>query len=435
MHQHLSVLDIGTWTVKALVVELQETGNAANGDAPSRVTILGRGRARHPGSLAGGGYGAPPRQPCSDSPAPVAVPVDDPSALAVSCEKALRSAEDATETTSGHQIVPDAAAIAVPTAWLCGATGSGGIARSALETGITPEECLEPLARAGRHALRNLGRVTGPGAWELLDATLVTFHVNGNPVTDPVGFRGHSLAATVFVVAAPGPYLDMLRQVADALQLNPPHLVAEPLALAAAVADDGLIVQAGAHTTGLTLSRRGAPLALGSIGHGGTGWTQALSDAFGLSLPRAEALKCAYSAGKLPARHVPAVQKALAAPLNAWVAALIARLRSQSWDDPLPPRIYLCGGASALPGAQEALARARWLDTLPFPHTPETRLWDGSRLSQAVLSQAKDRVLVDRTEPRWQLDGVTTLALAAWATRRRGIETPDGMLRATLGIE
>ena len=401
--RYLSILDMGTWAVKALVVELQE----------DQVTIVGRGQARHPKDWGG-----------DDGVARDAL-AGDRDALGIACEEALSRAEDATEVTKGRKVVPDAAMIAVPTAWLHGALGSGSVERSALETSIAQEECYEPLARAGRHALRNLGRVTGPGKWELLDATLVTFGVNGNPVTDPVGFRGYSLAATVFVVAAPDSYLNALRQIADFLQLNPPHLVAEPLALAAAVADDGLIVQVGASTTGLTLTRHGTPLALDSIRRAGATWTRALSDTFHLSLPRAEALKRAHSAGKLGSRNVSAVQKALEAPLTAWTSALIERL--QSWDKQLTwsPIIHLCGGASALPDVQATVSKTRWLDALPFPYTPETRLWDGSRLSQVT----------DRTQPRWQLDGVTTLALAAWAVRNRGPETADGMLRAALAMQ
>ena len=402
--RYLSVLDLGASSVKALVI--QREGN--------QVTILGRGRAPaqnvgHPVSgIAASGT------------------VTDMDALASDCEQALCEAEDATEATCGRKIVPDEVLVAVPAAWLRGATGSGGSRRVALETGVVIQECYESVVRAGRRAMRNLGRATGPGTWALVDAALITFSIDGRRVTDPVGFRGYLLEATVVVAAAPRGLLDSLREVADRLQLEPPYMVTEPLALAAASPGDGLIIEVGACTTGLCLSRYGAPLALGSVLGGGAELTQVLADVFKLSPSRAEVLKRAYSAGQLSLDATLAVREALAPHLEAWFSAVIQHLRS--WDSvslTWSPDIYLCGGARTLPDVREWVSAARWLDLLPFPHTPNVQMWDGSTLSRVL----------DRTEPRWQADGIITLSLAAWVARDRGITAPNGMLRTSLGLD
>ncbi|MBN1579585.1 MAG: hypothetical protein JXA89_02695 [Anaerolineae bacterium] len=394
----MSILDPGASAVKALVIELED----------NKATILGRGRTQHVGGLAADGS------------------IGNLDTLKAACEGALRQAEDATEHTRGYKIVPDVALFSVPTAWLCGATGYGGVERPALETTIEEVEFYEPLARAGRQALRHLGRVTGPGDWELLDATLISFSVNDNPVTDPVGFRGHLLAAEVFVVAAPRHALASLRQIADALQLEPPQLVAEPLALATASPSDGLIVQVGAATTGLILTRSRAPVAFDSVLQAGTAWAHACSDRFRLSSARAETALRTFAGGGLNAEDMAVMQQALQPVLGAWLPELIETL--QSWNKNTltwSPNIYLCGGASIIPGVQETIARARWVDALPFSRTPDTRTWDGSNAAQVT----------DLTPARWQLDSVTTLSLAAWAVHDQDKRMPDNMLRASLELE
>jgi hypothetical protein len=261
--------------------------------------------------------------------------------------------------------------------------------------------------------------------WQLVDATLVTFSIDGHPVTDPIGFRGYLLEATVSIVAAPGKLLERLYKLADRLQLEPPRLIAEPLALAGASPGDGLIVEAGAQTTGLVLVRYGAPLAFGSVPHGGDDLLLALQDRFQLSQPRTEALKRAYIAGQLSADAAAAVRSVLQPAIETWLLALIDHLRS--WDDVAltwSPEIYLCGGMGMLSDAQEAVSAARWLDALPFPHTPHVRVWDGSNMTQVL----------DHTELRWQADNIVTLAAAAWAARDRGGATPDGLLHRSLEI-
>ena len=39
--------------------------------------------------------------------------------------------------------------------------------------------------------------------------------------------------------------------------------------------------------------------------------------------------------------------------------------------DPLPSRIFLCGGGSALPGLKQALLSQEWIQTLPFAKAPQ----------------------------------------------------------------
>jgi|GEM_PF-6355342 len=395
--QRFSVLDLGASTVKALVVQVQE----------GRATVLGRGYAQHSHALDEQGL------------------VADLEDLIRACDEALRDAEDATEHICETKVVPDLAFFAVPTAWTRGAMGVGGIERTALEMPISREECVEPLTRAGRRAMRNLGRLITDGAWQLLDATLVAFSVNGNPVTEPVGFRGRELQTAVFVVAARRDQLTTLPQIADALQLAPPQPVAEPLALAATLPESGLLIQVGAVTTQAILVRKGAPLAVGHIACGGRRWSHALIDAFHLAPDRADALLRAWSSDKLSPNARQTVEQICQPLWEEWFRALIAEIRS--WEIERlewPPTIYLCGGAGAIPNLRRQIIQAPWLELLPFERTPEVRIWDGANLT----------LLADLAEPRWPIDGVTALSVAAWGARDRGMNTADGILRQVLEI-
>jgi hypothetical protein len=259
-----------------------------------------------------------------------------------------------------------------------------------------------------------------------VDATLITFSIDRHPVTDPIGFRGHLLEAAVFAVAAPRKLLTSMRQLADRLQLQPPHLVAEPLALASASPGDGVLVEVGARSTVVCLTRYHAPLVFGVISQGGAFLTQELAQVFRLSPLRAEALKRAYSDGRLSEDGMSSVRNVLAPSLEGWLSLLIGHLRvwsgaSLAWS----PEIYLCGGASAFPDLQRAAREARWLALLPFPREPAIRRWDGSTLCQ----------ILDRTESRWQSEEIVALSVSAWAARDRGAETADGALRAALEIQ
>jgi len=394
---YYSVLDLGASAVKALVVEGTE----------DRATILGRGRVAHANGIATNGT------------------IGELSALQDACERALISAEDATGELTRLKVVPDTVLIAVPTVWLAQAVGIGRFVRPNLEETITSGERREPIERAGRIAADLLTGRSGPGDRQLLDATVLDLKVDGRRVTGFAGFRGHTLQAAVQAVAAPGRMLAVLAELADALKLDPPHLVAEPMAIAAALGEDGLVIEVGARTTSLVLVRRGVPLAFGAVLAGGRGLVDALADAFRLSPSRGAALLRAYSAGRLEGSEQTAVRNVLAAPLASWLSLVVRELRS--WDvqrEDWVPEVYLCGGASALGDLQRLVSSAPWLDTLPLLRVPSVRAWDGSNLSQVA----------DRTMPRWQLDGVTSLAVAAWPLRDRGPGTADGILRSSLRI-
>ncbi len=394
---HYSVLDLGASVVKALVVER----------GADQATIVGRGQAACGAGIRRDGT------------------IGEIAALQAACDRALTAAEDGTEAIAGTKIVPDAVVIGVPASWLRSASAAMGVRRPRLEEPITAEECAAVVTSAGERAVRLLPHGAVTGRWELLDVTVADIRLDGRRVTDPVGFRGHTLEVIATAFAAPAAQVTALREIADSLKLDPPLLVPESLALCGAFSGDGLLIEVGARTTSLALLRMGRPLALGSVQAGGALLSEALATTFDLVPQRAEAVLRAYGAGQLRADQAEAVRKALAAPLTGWFSSVIEVLRS--WDVPSRawlPDMYLCGGTSALEDLRRLLSSAYWLDLLPLPRIPTVRTWDGSNLTG----------LVDRTSPRWTPEGVTSVSLAVWPLHERGPGTFDGVLRSSVAI-
>jgi hypothetical protein len=219
--------------------------------------------------------------------------------------------------------------------------------------------------------------------------------------------------------------LETLVRIADTLQLEPPSLVAEPLALAAVCPDDGLIIQVGAQSTGVILSRYGAPAGCAGICMGGLSLTEGLSWALGVSTARADLILRAYVSGQLAESDQSTVSEALRGPLSTWMAAVTDSLRSWTGiQGEWPPNIHLCGGASVVKDLERLVATTLWPEIAPFPYTPQLRIWDGHNVAQVL----------DRTDRRWRVNGLTPLALAAWTLRDRGPASNDGILRTSLGI-
>ena len=203
-------------------------------------------------------------------------------------------------------------------------------------------------------------------------------------------------------------------------------MISEPVALAAAAPTDGLIVQVGAQTTGLILCRYGAPLVFGGVPWGGSCLIQAVADACHVSHHRALELLQAYAEKRLDATARSEIEPPLTDGLLAWLSLVVERLRS--WQRPVrewPTEIHVCGGTGVLGDLLQAMGTVRWMEALNFPQTPRIRVWDGSNLTQVT----------DHTAAKWQLDNVTTLALAAWTLRSRGPATADGMLATSLGMK
>jgi len=375
-----SILDVGTTWVKTLVAVEQD----------SEVRVIGRGRAHHRGAFSANGK------------------VADANALAVACEAALCQAEDMTEEFAGRKIVPDTAVIGVPSRWLTVSGQTFTLRRRRPEVKVEEREVERVVARAGRLAFQDATSRTTPAAsLTVVNASLVSMMLDDHRVTDPVGFQGSDLSAAVCVAVAPEEVLSAWHALAEALELEPPRLVAEPQAMARQLDGDGIVLDVGGMTTGIYLIRYGKLLAADTVPLGGDGFGQSLAAVFNLTGRQMQALRRAYEEELLAEDNAAQVRAALNDTIQNWLQAVVGCLARMAGADYLPHQIYLCGGGSRWPDVLDAVAAHPWMHNLPFARYPQVQRLDPVQLPCPTNGTAR----------LWDVEETVALGLACWPTQ------------------
>jgi cell division ATPase FtsA len=241
-------------------------------------------------------------------------------------------------------------------------------------------------------------------------AVPVALTVDERRVTDPVGFRGYELGATVFATLVRSEVVRAWGSVARELEFSALTLSSAPVALAAGLPQqEEMLIDVGGTTTDLTWSRAGFPLMLDFVPMGGQVFTQSLVRTWSLRSEKAERLKQAYSNGKLDEDAGYQVKDVLAPALEAWLGETEEVMARLNKDERLPGTLCLVGGGSALAGMVEAVQSLAWSRRLKFARHPHVR-----RLLPTDVTG-----VVNRTELGRGPGDIPALALAAWAAREQ----------------
>jgi cell division protein FtsA len=325
------------------------------------------------------------------------------------CESALSQAEMMAQDQAGDGFVVDQMLVGLPGSQLRGKAWSITQRRSRPERPVDARELELLLGRALRLAVNKLSGVNDPG-WVLVDAAPVSLEVDGRRVTNPVGFRGRALSATVFAALTRVEVIETWRRIAKTLRFSALTLSAAPLAVTATLSEpEGLLVDVGGGSTDLTWWRFGRPLVLASVPVGGDSLTLSLLHRWGLTSDKAERLKRSYVGGELSESAKAQVLDAMVPALRIWLEQTELELAemNEQVDEPLPQRLFLLGGGSALPEMLEAARTLAWSSLLQFERYPQID-W---------LKPTDVQGLVNRTDRALNMDDVTSMALAAWASK------------------
>lgn len=373
---YLSVVEPGTTTLRLLIVE------ASGGQA----TVWGW--AELP---------CPPGQ------------LDDLGWLSNACGKALSRAEEMAQDLAKQWILPDRILVGLPTSRLLGRAWPIEQRRSRPERPVEERELEALLGRGLRLATNRLESMVEDGsAWLLVDSTAVTLTIDAQGVTDPVGFRGQDIGASVFAALGRRSDVRTWREVAQELEFSELLLAATPVALAAAVSEpQSIVIDMGGTSTDLIWCRLGRPTALASVLVGGSTMTHLLVRKWSLAPDRAERLKQIYAEGQLDAEASGQVQEVILPGLQFWLQETERALSQLNRDEPLPQRLYLLGGGSALAEVGESVQALAWSRRLSFSRYPQVR----------ALRTTDVPGVLNRTELGRGQGDVTALALAAWAAR------------------
>lgn len=350
--QLFTALDIGTAYAKAIIVEVRG----------EHAEVLGVGR--HPQSYAH----------MSDG-----IVTDIPGVIA-NCNEALLKAEQA----AGGVIAPSAV-IGIAGELVKGSSTTVSRQRQQPTKQITAEELEQLITTAQQRLLKNAKeRIAAETGYTNIDvrltnAAVISVRIDGQVISNPIGFRGRHFALTLFSAFAPLTQLGALETVAQGLDLTLVTIVAEPYALARclstnASADSGAIfIDVGGGTTDIALVRQGGIEETRMFALGGRTFTRRIATSKGIPIKDAERIKISYSNGEMKGSSLDEIQAILAPECQTWMDSVELLIEELSKGELLPPAIYIVGGGSALPDLRQRLEAFPWSERLPFSRQPIIR--------------------------------------------------------------
>ncbi|MBE3558644.1 MAG: rod shape-determining protein [Ktedonobacteraceae bacterium] len=350
--QLYTALDIGTAYAKAMIVEV-------HGD---HAEVLGTGRYPQSYNHISDGI------------------VTDIAGVIANCNEALLRAERA----AGGVIAPSAV-IGIAGELVKGSSTTVSRQRPNPSKQITADELDALIAAAQGKLLKNAKeRIAAETGLQHIDvrltnAAVISVRLDGQLVTNPLGFRGRHFSLTLFSAFAPLTQLGALETVAQGLDLTLMTIVAEPYALARclstnASADSGAIfIDIGGGTTDIALVRQGGIEETRMFALGGRTFTRRIATSKGISVKEAERLKISYSKGEIKGHAREEIEAILAPECQTWMDSVELLIEELAKGELLPPALYIVGGGAALPDIQQKLEAFPWTERLPFSRLPLIR--------------------------------------------------------------
>lgn len=342
-------LDIGTEFVKALIAKV-------NGET---LEIVGVGRARqdvsdmHSGAIA------------------------DIAGVVRNCEEALAQAEDQAGLQAKKAVIGIAGEL------VKGMTNTIKYRRPQPDKPLDVTEMefiIEKVQeKAQGKAQQQIALETGNEDVEvkLVNSALVSIHIDGYKISNPIGFQGRDVAVQIYTAFAPMVHIGALEHVAEDLALDLVAVAAEPFAVSRSVLGTdasssftAILADVGGGTTDIAVVNDGGVEGTRMFGIGGRSFTRTIMADMDLAYAAAEKLKVNLTHDKIKASVKKQANEAIDKTLDVWLAGVELALSEFDSVDHLPNRILLCGGGSSLDQLVEALSTRDWYKELPFTKKP-----------------------------------------------------------------
>jgi cell division protein FtsA len=347
---YVVALDIGTEFVKALIAKI-------DGD---KMDIVGVGRAH---------------QDFSDM---YSGAIADISGVVRNCEKAL----DIAERQAGLQAKK--VVIGIAGELVKGVTDTIRYRRPQPDKPLNNAEIefiIEKVQeRAQRKAQKQIALETGNEDVEikLVNSALVSIHIDGYKVNNPIGFQGHDVAIQIYTAFAPMVHIGALERVAEELSLELLAVAAEPFAVSRSVLGvdsnnnfTAILADVGGGTTDIAVVNDGGVEGTKMFGIGGRSFTRTIASEMDLSYDEAEKLKLNIDDENIvKPKQEKALNDAIDKTLEVWIAGVELALSEFDAADHLPNRILLCGGGASLTRLVDTLQHDDWYKDLPFTKKP-----------------------------------------------------------------
>ena len=233
--------------------------------------------------------------------------------------------------------------------------------------------------RAAQKAQKQIALETGNEDVEvkLVNSALVSIHIDGYKVSNPIGFQGKDVAVQIYTAFAPMVHIGALERVANELALELIAVAAEPFAVSRSVLGTdansnftAILADVGGGTTDIAVVNDGGVEGTKMFGIGGRIFTNAIAGELGVSYENAEKLKVNVDHNQVKEGVKKDIRKAVDKTLEVWLAGVELALGEFDSVDHLPNRILLCGGGSSLKQLVEAQEKREWYKELPFTKKP-----------------------------------------------------------------
>ena len=212
---------------------------------------------------------------------------------------------------------------------------------------------------------------------KLVNSALVSLHIDGYKVSNPIGFQGKDVAVQIYTAFAPMVHIGALEKVADELALELIAVAAEPFAVSRSVLGTdanssftAILADVGGGTTDIAVVNDGGVEGTKMFGIGGRSFTKTISGNLNLSYKEAETLKINLADERIKKDIKQDALMAVNKTLAVWLSGVELALSEFDSVDQLPNQILLCGGGSSLIGMVEKLADYKWPEDLPFTKQP-----------------------------------------------------------------
>lgn len=276
--------------------------------------------------------------------------------------------EKLTAQTGFH---PTEAAVAAAGRSLRTAVGTAARAFSG-QNSLTRDDVLGLELEAVQAAQASMAQTDALDAFHYVGHSVTAQRLDGAAITKLEGQRGREVEVDVIATFLPRTVIDSLQAVLDAVGLRMRTLTLEPIAALGVVVPatmrhlNLLLVDIGAGTSDIALTRKGSVVAYDMVPTAGDEITETLSEAYLLDFPTGEKVK--RQIGKkqkvtfqdiLGHRHTVAAEE-----LRSAVAPAVENLAEQIAQRVLrlnggpPQAVLLVGGGSLTPGLEEAVAAA-----------------------------------------------------------------------------
>lgn len=345
-------LDIGTEFVKALIARV-------DGDT---LEIIGVGRARQELSDMHGGA------------------ISDIGGVVRNCEDALSQAEQQAGAQGRRAVIGIAGEL------VKGFTSTIRYKRPQPDRALDINEMefiIEKVQeRAQAKAQTQIATETGNPEVEvkLVNSAIVSIHIDGYKVSNPIGFQGKDVAIQIYTAFAPMVHIGALERAAGELDLDLIAVAAEPFAVSRSVLGTdasssftAILTDVGGGTTDIAVVNDGGVEGTKMFGIGGRSFTRTISADMELSYEDAEKLKVNVDDQNLKASVAKQVNTSIDKTLEVWLGGVELALSEFDSVDHLPNRILLCGGGSSLTKLVDALRSADWYKELPFTKRPSVQ--------------------------------------------------------------